>query len=527
MIDGPDRWTRRLGWVCGLLGLGLLVARVVQAPVEIYGDSGAGWIEHMARVQAILDIQRTGALWPWDVVRSADGLYPPGLHLLTCPLAALGAHSTTAAVLTGIGWLGLLAGAVAVLAHHARGPVSAWAAVVVTLGMPALHGVATRYYYDLPMVTAIWWGAAVLVVVRSPVRAGVGAGLLLGLACLIKWSAIPLGLPIILAAAVHRRCWRTGLVVAGTSACALGALASLDLPSWGAMGSATFQPPPGVVLRGDLATLAAGGPVGQAIAVLVSSFQSGVLVDRIGFYAARLVHAGLSPALAVVWGVWWVPWARAKGPGLLAGMVSAVPVMGFVVVLLPPLDERFLLSLLPGLALAAGWGRASLATAVRAWTDRMVVVVALVVAADFHLPPRGATLPSWLRAESSVDRRGWGRRDEGPPVREALRTALWSTLNTCPWRAISGTDLLIDPTGDLNWWGHQTRLAALRGDPSWSWTVGDEGELWLRPAPPSAWASPSDPPARYTLVAEVRDPDGGAGIEIWQAPGLSPCPALP
>ncbi len=522
----------------------LVASRVVREPVPVYGDSGAGWIEHMARLDSLLGLQQaSGGPVAW--LRAADGLYPPGLHLLTLPVALLSDHSVVAVGLTGLAWLALLAAATGALARRWGPEAGAVAALAVVLS-PGLHGAAARHYYDLPMVALVWTAAALLVAGRGA-RAGLGAALVFGLACLVKWSALPLGLPVLAAAALVRARAPGGRTALGALAAAglgLGlALHALALPSLGAMGGATFQPPPGVALTATQAARAAAGPLGQAVVMLELGLADGLLWDRLGFYLGRTVGTALGPAhalatLAVLcWGLATGDRRSAGGAVALAAL-AGLPVLAFLVLVVPPLDDRFLLGLLPVLALgtARGWSR--LPRRARPLVLGAVLATGLATAADLHLgalapvtgghgpAESGHTVPLRAGAGASFDRRGWARAVQSPDPRRALRARLWAALAPCPARRIAGSDALIDPRGDLNWWGHQTRLAAVRGDPHWSWVPGGTGELWLRPDPADAWGAPAAPPAGMRRVGSLRDPAGGPGIQIWQADHIAPCPAL-
>lgn len=79
------------------------------------------------------------------------------MHLVTTPLAAMGGHTDIAAQRSSILWLFLLAAAVGATAwQFSRDRLVAAAAATGTLLLPALHAVATRYYYDLPFTAALW-----------------------------------------------------------------------------------------------------------------------------------------------------------------------------------------------------------------------------------------------------------------------------------------------------------------------------------------------------------------------------------
>lgn len=523
---------RALGAAGPLIAL-LVVLRLIREPVPVYGDSAAGWIEHMARLETALSLRRATGSGPMELLRAADGLYPPGLHLLALPVSYLSDHDPRIVGGLGLVWLGLLAAAVASIARRWDG--GAVAALVVLL-TPALHGVAARYYYDLPMVALIWGCAAL--VVRGGTGGSVAAAAVFGLACLVKWSALPLGLPVVMAALVLAPHRRARLAVALAVVVVVGVLLALELPSFGAMGGASFQPPPGTVLTASQQALADSGPPGQVLVMVQIGLSEGILVDRASFYVLRLLRSCLSPALglvllpAVALGVW-----HATARERIAALAAVAPVAAFLVLLLPPLDERFLLGLLPMVALATARGWAAAPIRARGPGLALVLGVGLAVGARLHLGPplppgqhpdatqSGHTLPWTWSAGPSVDRRGWAPASDSPHPRMELRQALWGVLTSCPWRRIGGRDRLLTPGGDLNWWGHQLRLAALSGDPTWSWQADGPGEVWLQPHPPGAWQTEAPPPPGLVPAGTVRDPAGGPGILVWRQPSTPPCAA--
>jgi hypothetical protein len=131
--------------------------RIARSGVQTYGDDGAPWIEHEARMLVLETFQLRHELRPLAFFRELDGYFPPLMHLLTTPLAALGGHTDHAAARTAILWLFLLAWAVgAVTWQLGRDRSVAAAAATGTLLLPAAHAFATRYYYDLPFTAGRW-----------------------------------------------------------------------------------------------------------------------------------------------------------------------------------------------------------------------------------------------------------------------------------------------------------------------------------------------------------------------------------
>ncbi len=504
---------RRLGpALAASLVLAAILGRAASEPVEEYGDSGAGWIEHQARLEALLRWREAGG-GPWEGLRAADGLYPPGLHLLTSAVGAAVGHSAAALTWTGALWLGLLALATGAVAG--RGAAGAAALSVVLT--PGLGGVATRYYYDLPMLALGWAAAAVLTRARRPAVGGAVAGLLFAGALLVKWSALPLLAPLLLAAALRGPptawAWRAGPALLIT-----GALLRADLPSFGAMGGATFQPPPGA------AALDVDHPAGRALALAAQALD-GLTLDRIGFYPMRLLTTVLGPLGTLLVAGPLLAWIRAGAPGLARGLLALVPPLVFLIGAVPPLDDRFALGFAPAIAAAAARGLA--AARLPGGVQAAALAVAALQALSLHAGgPRplgaapdpvaaGHAAPGGPLPGSPVDRRGWSRARDRPPARLPLREALLErVLRPCAPLQIGGPDAVISPAGDLNWWGYAERLLAAEGLPGARW-VGNtpDADLWVRAPLPDA--PTAHPPPGATRVGQIADPEGGPAVELW------------
>ena len=197
-----------IGCVSTLFVVVVVVGRIARNGVQMYGCDGAPYIEHVARLQT-LKAWREGSLFsPWDMFVSMDGAFPPLMHLVTLPLGALAGHQAWVTLFSGLFWLLLLAGSVGVLTSALSGQrLAGLAAFVGVLFLPAVHGFATRYYYDLPMTALIWASAAAMVTWSEdrPIKAAMLSGLGLCAACLVKWSALPFGLPVLVGAALCSR----------------------------------------------------------------------------------------------------------------------------------------------------------------------------------------------------------------------------------------------------------------------------------------------------------------------------------
>ena len=106
---------RSLAWSSILAVIGLITWRARMHPVDTYGDSGAGYIEHLERIRVLNRLTTSGG-GLLDRLRAADGLYPPGLHFLSAPASFLGDHEPASVTVLGGMWLLLLAISVAACA---------------------------------------------------------------------------------------------------------------------------------------------------------------------------------------------------------------------------------------------------------------------------------------------------------------------------------------------------------------------------------------------------------------------------
>jgi hypothetical protein len=494
--------------------------RLSSGPIDAYGELGAEWIEHFERV-------RVAQVWGYDrglggFAAGADGAYPPLLHVLTLPVGALAGHHAEGVAWTGLVWLLLLAAGLGLCARGLapKRPAAAAAAVVGGLLLPAACGAAPRYYYDLPMTALLWLGAGLLLAVgpRRPVLGGLLAGVAVALAALVKWSALPFAAPLLLGAVISarpegERRGRPLLVVAlavGLAVPAGGYLAS-STRSWTEM-MGTFVPdedPLGSVGAAALRTV----QVDPRLQAPDRSERSGGRLERLVWYARALVVAVWAPVGLLVMlplaGLW--AWRRGAG-GWLVGLTIGGH-LAFVVLAVPPLDERFVLPLAPALALAAalGWDRLP----DRRWrlgAGLVAVAAGLWIAADFHLggdptlDPQttvGVDEPiAGLGLASSWERRGWGRADRQRAPRLVFREQLWDAVDAVEARRIGVIGgPLVDPFGDTNWWRYRALLGEVQG------TWNREGGIELVPL-----CGSGEPPqvdvvlAAHTRVTSIDSP---------------------
>ena len=509
-------------------------ARIARQPLQPYGASAAEYIEHLARLRLVLRLEGGELHDLGGLVRAVDGLYPPLLHLVTGAWGALFGHSAEAAVASGPLWWVALAGAMGVLAHRLE--LGRGAALVGTMLVPALAAVSTRYYYDLPMTALLWWGVALLPGRDRP-GWGVGSALFWSLAAITKWTALPFVLPMAFGGALSLGGrWRVLLPSSAPFLLAAGWLA-FGGTSLGAMSETTFRAP-------DLLQV---GLAGVVEASLLELQHDGWY--RLRFYPLRMVATVLSPIGAAVIALLALRWARTGARGLVLVVAVVLGQVGFLILMVPPLDDRFILTAAPALVLVAAGGVTAMGTP--RWLAWALVVLGLGLAADVQLRPSGIGLSTDAREAmtSSVDgsglalragvgssmfQRGWSRSEHTPPSRRALRAAVQERLARCPDDlSLSSPKPAITPSGDAYWWRYQAALAAVRrgegavGTRVVPWPDHDRVDLLVVAHPPTSFAppAPSPSPSRWLDLAWIEDPDGGGGLRLY-ARSATTCPAL-
>lgn len=451
---------RALLVVAGLVSA-ILITRMHVQPVQPYGSNGAEWIEHAARLEVLQAWQRGGdAVERIQAVDAAVGTHPPGLHLLTL----LAGQSAEEVLWTGLLWLGLLSLGLGLTAH-ALAPGTGWLAAAGGLLLPAAHAAATRVHYDLPVAALTWLALGLLLLARKRTAWAVAAGAILGLAVLIKYSGLALGLMAIGATALEpgapvRRRLRL-------AALALGPMV-LIVAGWQLCSDVSWH--------GGMQ--AVGDPDrphdGASLAYILGQLDPRRLAPRLLWLPAATALSCLSPLGVLVLGAGWRRWLGASPPTVGAGrsrpgaaligalIAGHLLLYGAIVV---PLDERFLLSLLPALALPAFLARPS---------PRAVTVglaLGLLVAAEFHLSPV-LTGTAWgsepgLRMRGpfladSTERRGWSSRATTPDPQMAAHRELGAWLDACA-PTLLGTVHGIGRSGDTFWLRYRRRLAQVRG----------------------------------------------------------------
>jgi hypothetical protein len=247
----------------------------------------------------------------------------------------------------------------------------------------------------------------------------------------------------------------------------------------------------------------------------------------------------------------------------------------FHLAVVPALDDRFLIPVVPVFVVAAALGFGEL----RASRARLLagagVVLGLWTAADVHFAydsplatpvawlsdqegPESRSLDTGLRGFSSAgsfEQRGWGRRDELSPEgqradRRALREALWSAVREQQATLVGGVIEAgaIDARGDRDWWEYRSQLDGERrgggatsftgspggapgparlgpsectGERDVGWDNGSPSHLVLGELSGWQWLNPCIERSAWELVQKIEDPAGGPGVTLWRRRGPS------
>jgi len=513
----------------------------------------------------------------FELLRQLESGFPPGLYALGAALSPIVGHDAkhVGPTLAAISTVVLLV-SVGVVARRITGSDRVVrAAVVGTALLPAVHGSSLRYYFDLPMTAAVWAAVAALAWGDGsrPLLRGAVSGLLAVLACLIKWTALPFLLPMVLGLTLSPGTSRTGRVQT-LPVMVMGVVLVLGVVGYlGAVGT------PNSLLAmaqessvADLSGADEGGHdfLGGIPSLVLSTLKHLVepgyerqLTRRAAFYGLGVVFSMFSPLLAALAVFLAVGWFRRSRPGWRFLGATVLGQGLFLMLWVRPADERFLLTLAPALVLlaASGWGSfAELARRRLAWT---VIVLGLLVGLDFHHFPVTSATPSTVLllhnpeeaqaevplgpmvlrgvgAASSVEQRGWSRADEGGAPRTELRRAVERWLLDCRPRSVAAESSapLISSRGDHAWLEYTDLLARVEGRVIS--TVGvrtvdcsETGEVPAGTVLMTQLGSSEDPRSGFPAclgqggwfeLQRLADPAGGTGLGLWtQDPDYS-CP---
>ena len=568
----PPTWTPARSWLLAALSIcSLVLLRIARGGVDNYGSDGAEYIEHSARLAVVRHMRNADWTAPWDLLVGADQSFPPLLHVLTGAVGEWTSHSATAAASTSVFWLLLLSVAVGgvtteITARRSTGYVAATGLLL----LPAAHGFATRYYYDLPMTALLWSSAAVFLRYRqrAPLLGGGAAGLIFASAALTKWPALAFGIPILAGALICQASdgqarWLNRSVALGS-----GALVSSGL-------LASF-----LATRGDDTSLARmtrvgldsapphtwtaewEGPLGLVVRTLSSRLGAFGLED-VTFYFLRAASSVFSPLLAILAATLFARWLM---KGRLGWRLIGAVLIGhsaFLLAVVPVLDDRFLLPAAPVAVIAAAIGWSGLSSRSRRFVGAATLAIGLGVALDFHAGPPAAynrpvvlaagdgdkvpcTLARGLGAAGSVENRGWSRADSvaasadrcgtvRPRARNAYRDLVWPAIERCspPRLGIPVEAPLFTPQGDKEWFTYRSRLGELTESRQATGVVAicpSEGhEPFTGPLPPlvvygaQAGFPPCLDPDNWIALPQLPDPSGAPPAVILRDQSSEPC----
>lgn len=474
-------------WWPVLVSCSFVLLRLRADPVLPWGGS---W-EYAPFVARLVALQHWGFADSLGATLAFDRMdyeYPPGLHLLTLWWGQWTGQDAESVPRTNLLWIVLWAAATARIARRlglddAR---SARAGALLAL-VPSVHGAACRYYYDLPMAAALF--AALLIFVEAPgeggprrLLAGVGSGAAFAGAALLKWTAAPLAAICVGAVVAVTR--RPGIaVLSGATAMALLLVlhgGSFEHSSLDHMGRIMAEEP---VARAPWLPDAVPTGLIEMVARLERTAHEATW-HRLLWYPCAMVssHLGLLAALpflaAAALGLWRMP--RPSGAVLL---LMAFGTWLFMLAFVKVLDERFVLTVLPALTIAAAVGQSALPKWLRAALPAALILAGLELhfgrVSTWNTPfvaleagPSSPVLRArGLMVATSQDGLGWLRRDEQGPTRGPQRRRLWERVRATDARSlvfIAG-EPLVHPLGDEVWLRYEALAdKLLRGRPETS-----------------------------------------------------------
>ncbi len=471
-----------------------------------YARTGSDWSHHYIRVLMARDLPqvKVGGLLDWLVQGDHD--FPPLIHAIGAPAGFVIGHGEADIARLGLVWVLLLALATASVAISLSDSKRLGVAAFVTaVLLPPFHAASLNYYFDLPMTALTWCCIAVVIAGqdRRPVLSGAVAGLFLFLAGLAKWSALPMAPPVLLGIMLcHKPAelpaiqqWKRRLICGlSLSLSTLGLLAGywkLSTRSWNRMMHMTYQTdldPGSEFINSGTALDAVMGIVGGLPTLFDPSRH--LSAEPFAFYSIRGVFCFLSPPLAVLLALLLVAWISRSRQ---AWPLLAATVLGYLILftlVIPTLDERFLLTPAPVLIVLAMLGLQRLPRALAGVIGISYIATALWVAWDFHhteyddnpgvgrdvqVAGEGEFHRIWqevdlerngLGLQSASDAQwGWMRYDQPQPTYLHLRERLWDQLILCDARAVLVEDQLTETgMGEGLWWAYRNELARLRED---------------------------------------------------------------
>ncbi len=212
--------------------------------------------------------------------------------------------------------------------------------------------------------------------------------------------------------------------------------------------------------------------------------QDKEVISRLRFYPHWLIHSIFSPPLALALSLLALIWVLRVRTGMALLLCTALGQWAFLLVTVPPLDERFVISLSPVLVIAACLGWSQLPLRLRSTAQSIVVIIAVLTALDFHLlmgteGSNNGGPDQWTRQQltlqsASYSDGAWKRgEDERTLIREgsiyswrearAFYEGIWSAVERCG----ASTVLIASeegPIDDSDWWSYRVALAGVTDD---------------------------------------------------------------
>ncbi len=513
----------------------MILHRLSLQPMPRYGGGAAQYIEHGYRVeQVVLYRSRTWDHWMEFLVAAdiPEG-FPPMAHTLSMIVGSVVGHSIEDLRWMGPFWLAVLALSIGwiALSLTRRRDIAA-AALVGGFLLPAGHGFAMRFYYDLPAASILWLGLAIFVAgqERRPVLSGIVAGALVWVAGCVKWSMLPYAalmfpFAVLCRGVGERRLGRRILALA-----VAGAVAGLILWAWMDGGGGSHNE--------TLASRSSStGEWEQRVDWLPRVFQGvaarGIWellhpdLGRVLWYPIALVVSILSPlwSLALAPLVWVALRRRVTGWLLPVGCVLGIGF--FLTFALAVRDERFAIAGAAAIVLLAALGWGELGRRPRLIFGWVAVVAGLLVALDFHFAPPApwnhpievysgrpetpddAGLPPLiargLGLADSVEQRGWSRWDTTPPSDQEYLEDVWASIEACGGPALA-LSAHVTPNGSIPWLQYRAVLSYLEGG-AWRWPEIDV--QWQMPEDHAAEEPPpsDEPPEFHPPTGDTPPPE--------------------
>jgi hypothetical protein len=484
----------------------IVLTRPYDGALFHYARTGSDWSHHYIRVLMARELPKLQLGGFLDWLLQGDHDFPPLIHVLGAPGGFVVGHGEAEIARMGLIWVLPLALAVGSVAYSLSASKRLGiAGFVMTALLPPFHAASLNYYFDLPMTALVWCSIAILIAGqdRHPILAGSVAGLFLFLSGLAKWSSLPMAPPVLLGIMLCRRPselgvlqrWKQRLLCALALSVSTGALLAsywqLSTRSWNRMMHMTYGTnldPGSEFLRSSTAMDA----VMSIVNGLPTLFDPGrhFSTEPFAFYSIRGVFCFLSPPIAVflalLFGLWC--WKSRTAWPLFATTVAGYLVLFTLVI--PTLDERFLLTPVPVFLLLVLLAWRTLPRTAAGLIGAAYIATALWVAWDFHHTPvrydpgpdggpqdAGSSefLRIWQEVElerhgiglqsASDSQWGWMRNDQPQPVYLRLRERLWEQLVRCEVDAVLVQEqLTATGIGEGLWWAYRNELARLRGE---------------------------------------------------------------